>query len=728
MEQSIRCISKLMSKTYVQQSFDAITSRENQIRHLLEQRKCPENGWDDITIELLLQRIALMDSNNFPKNCSVGEREARFAYEKVALRHYRLGHGIGRSGDLNEVQPKAAGSSLLNILTNQLVLDVLQNCGVPNAKACFIAPMATGMSLTLCLLTLRHKRPNAKYVIWPRIDQKSCFKCIQTAGFQVIVIENKLIGDSLVTNLEEIENQIKTVGKENIVCILSTTSSFAPKVPDSIEEIALICSQENIPHIVNNAYGVQSSKCMHLIEQASRKGRVDAFVQSCDKNFLVPVGGAIIAGFNESLIREISKTYPGRASATSSLDVFLTLLHLGLNGYRNLLDSRKEMIQYLKNELQILAEKFGERILQTPANRISIGMTLDNFKVDGNATEIGSMLFLRGISGARVVSSDGKRKEPVLLHTTQAFYFPIVNKDFGGALRSDVVAEFQASIEGLPDLPKWMFYRYANSSRKGILYGSPVSPDNFSIEIIAIDTNNYDTFRHAVKFEVVEKETKYEVEMKFISLNVEEMFDEAKIKDVLEIFSDRLWIGSDNIYVTLIAAPSDVGGRLPIDPKDKEGVFIRIGSTNVFSQDLLDLEREVERIKNRNPCPRKYKATTAEYLFRSKDFYPDWCSFRLIRPLDSNGESSESTISEASTTPIYKPPVENYDNINWRSKPFPNRDYTLDIMYSFVIPSIMGIMVISSLSCLLFHRENLEKQTQEMSASQTEKYNSIQRA
>lgn len=28
-----------------------------------------------------------------------------------------------------------------------------------------------------------------------------------------------------------------------------------------------MCAKYDIPHIVNNAYGVQSSKCMHLIQQ-----------------------------------------------------------------------------------------------------------------------------------------------------------------------------------------------------------------------------------------------------------------------------------------------------------------------------------------------------------------------------------------------------------------------------------------------------------------------------
>ena len=64
-------------------------------------------------------------------------------------------------------------------------------------------------------------------------------------------------------------------------------------------------------HLINNAYGLQSSKCTHLIQQAARVGRVDAFVQSTDKNFMVPVGGAIIAGFDKKFIEEIGKSYPG---------------------------------------------------------------------------------------------------------------------------------------------------------------------------------------------------------------------------------------------------------------------------------------------------------------------------------------------------------------------------------------------------------------------------------
>jgi O-phospho-L-seryl-tRNASec:L-selenocysteinyl-tRNA synthase len=73
-----------------------------------------------------------------------------------------------------------------------------------------------------------------------------------------------------------------------------------------------MCKDKNIGHVINNAYGLQSSKFSHVISEACRQGRVDAFVQSTDKNFLVPVGGSVVASCDSKFIDEISKLYPGK--------------------------------------------------------------------------------------------------------------------------------------------------------------------------------------------------------------------------------------------------------------------------------------------------------------------------------------------------------------------------------------------------------------------------------
>lgn len=149
---------------------------------------------------------------------------------------------------------------------------------------------------------------------------------------------------------------------------------------------------------------------MHLIEEASRAGRVDAFVQSADKNFLVPVGGSIIAGFDVNFVAHIASTYPGRGSAVPSLDLLITLLHLGVSGYKRLLAERKECFAFLKESLTELAVHFGEHVIHTKDNTVSIALTLDKLRNGGRGTEVGSMLFLRGVSGARVVTSEGDVK------------------------------------------------------------------------------------------------------------------------------------------------------------------------------------------------------------------------------------------------------------------------------------------------------------------------------
>ncbi|XP_071481281.1 O-phosphoseryl-tRNA(Sec) selenium transferase-like [Diadema antillarum] len=412
---------KLIPATYVQQGCESRRVRENKIKHLIEQRKWPEEGWDDETIELLLRELSIMDSNNFHGNCGVGEREGRLSSDMVRRRHYGLAHGIGRSGDITAIQPKAAGSSILSRLTNSMALDVIRMAGVRSAASCFVVPMATGMSLVLCFLTLRQVRPKARYIIWPRIDQKSCFKAIATAGFESVVIENCLEGDELRTDVEAVSAKIAELGAENVLCVYTTTSCFAPRVPDRLEEVAAICKERDIPHVVNNAYGVQSSKCMHLIQEAGRAGRVDAFVQSTDKNFMVPVGGSIIAGFDREFVDRISQFYPGRASAAPSTDLFITLLSLGSSGYKKLLKERKELYQHLREELSKVAEKHGERLLQTPHNPISMAMTLGNIPGGGGkaVTELGSMLFTRCVSGARVVPQAVVKE--INSHTFQGF-------------------------------------------------------------------------------------------------------------------------------------------------------------------------------------------------------------------------------------------------------------------------------------------------------------------
>ena len=107
------------------------------------------------------------------------------------------------------------------------------------------------------MLSVRQSKPNAKYVLMPRIDQKSCIKSVIAAGYIPVIIENELDGDELRTDLKGLEEKINELGVDDIACIFSVTSVFAPRSPDMIDEIAVLCKKHNIFHLVNNAYGLQ---------------------------------------------------------------------------------------------------------------------------------------------------------------------------------------------------------------------------------------------------------------------------------------------------------------------------------------------------------------------------------------------------------------------------------------------------------------------------------------
>lgn len=295
-----------------------------------------------------------------------------------------------------------------------MILDVIRRIlNMRSIKKALVLPMATGMTITLTLLALKKKlMPEAKYAIWPRMDQKTCLKAIVSAGFTPIIIENVINGETVQCDVEIIQRTIESLPIGSVGVVLATTSCFAPRVSDDVEAISKICREKSIAFVINNAYGLQCNKCVAAVEQACRAGRVDAIIQSTDKNFLVPVGGAIITSPNGEFVDFISKTYPGRASMSPLLDLFITLLSMGKVGYEHLRNQRIGLAAGPYKEMLVrVAKQNGTRLLQSPKNTISFAMALADEATDGlndgiDPSEFGSMLFTRGVSGARVVQKD----------------------------------------------------------------------------------------------------------------------------------------------------------------------------------------------------------------------------------------------------------------------------------------------------------------------------------
>lgn len=122
-----------------------------------------------------------------------------------------------------------------------------------------------------------------------------------------------------------------------------------PPAPQ-VEGIARICAAADVPHAVNNAYGVQSATLCAALSRACRVGRVDGVVQSTDKNFCVPVGGALLWAprTRGALVGAVAAAYPGRASVAAHLDLLMTLLYWGAAGWRRMLCEREDLFPYLR--------------------------------------------------------------------------------------------------------------------------------------------------------------------------------------------------------------------------------------------------------------------------------------------------------------------------------------------------------------------------------------------
>ncbi len=375
------------------------------MKTLFEQRSVPQRPWSEGQIEFLFQMLSNMDTDKDDKASRVGEREARIASSLHLKTSSGFCHGIGRSGFLTAPQPKAPGGSMMYELSNYLALNFLRKFGLPNIKNAIVAPQCTGMSLALCLGALRpnwNKKEliNKRTVIVPQIDHKSLIKAINLMGMRIKTVEGKVFGDAVRIPIEDIEASLDS----DCFAVISLTSFFPPREHDDIKEISKFAKKNDIVHIVINAYGVQSPEWMKLIRVGIDAGRVDAIIQSTDKNVLTPVGGAIIASPSEEIINKISQAYAGRASAAPIVNFLISMLSLGIEGYQKLLTEQQHNRKLLESKLKGVTEKINEKILDV-FNPVAVAVSLNNLKKE-QLFALGGALYNLRVTGPRVYNPE----------------------------------------------------------------------------------------------------------------------------------------------------------------------------------------------------------------------------------------------------------------------------------------------------------------------------------
>ena len=375
------------------------------LKLLFEQKNVPKEPWSDEQIEFLLQTLSNMDTDKDNQAARVGEREARIASKLHLKTSAGFCHGIGRSGSLTAPQPKAPGASLMYELSNHLAKNFLKNFGLSNAKEAIVVPLSTGMSLALCLGGLKpdwnnDNFANKRSVLLPRLDHKSILKALDLIGARTKIVNGMIFGDAVRVPIEDIKKNYDS----SCFAVISFSSFFPPREHDDIKEISKFAKEKDLVHIVINAYGIQSLDWMSLIRSAIDAGRVDAIIQSTDKNFLTPVGGAVIAAPDKGTIEKVSQAYAGRASATPVVNFLISMLSLGINGYQKLIEKQISNRKLLETKLNEIARSLNERVLDT-FNPVAVAISLNNLKKD-QLLALGGMLYNLRVTGPRVYNPE----------------------------------------------------------------------------------------------------------------------------------------------------------------------------------------------------------------------------------------------------------------------------------------------------------------------------------
>ncbi len=368
---------------------------------LFEQKNVPKEPWSDDQIEFLLETLSNMDTDKDTQASRVGEREARIASKLHLKVSAGFCHGIGRSGFLTAPQPKAPGGSIMYEITNYLARNFLKNFGLPNINKAIVVPLCTGMSLALSLGALKPDiHSNKTKILVPQIDHRSILKAFDLMGFNPKIIGGKVFGDAVRIPVDDIKANLDS----ECFSVISVTSFFPPREHDDLKEISKFAEENDLVHIIINAYGVQSPEWMKLIRSAIDAGRVDVIIQSTDKNFLTPVGGAVIASPNENIITKISQAYAGRASASPIVNFLISMLSLGINGYQKLIEEQQKNRKILEEKLKETAHKINERVLDI-FNPVAVAISLTNLKVK-QLYALGGALYNLRVTGPRVYNPD----------------------------------------------------------------------------------------------------------------------------------------------------------------------------------------------------------------------------------------------------------------------------------------------------------------------------------
>ena len=100
------------------------------------------------------------------------------------------------------------------------------------------------------------------------------------------MVENQLEGDELRTDVSAIESQINKLGPDNIVCVMTTTSCFTPRVLTGVWSLFTLCSK-SIWYCYNNDHAQGAKVSSYLCLSVCLSVCLSPSFYSCNQSFFV---------------------------------------------------------------------------------------------------------------------------------------------------------------------------------------------------------------------------------------------------------------------------------------------------------------------------------------------------------------------------------------------------------------------------------------------------------
>lgn len=213
---------------------------------------------------------------------------------------------------------------------------------------------------------------------------------------------------------------------------------------------------------------------------------------------------------------------------------------------------------------------------------------------------------------------------------------------------------------------------------------------------------NYHIKQATVSLHVARKTT-YAVntiQMKIDNLNWVHLTDPGRVENLKNIFRVDLWPESKNdLHISFMESAIKMGGRVPVQPQQKEGIIVHLSSHTAFSQRLIDLQEEVKPLYKISTCT--YKRTSVQTIFENAGFKLDWCAFHMV-----NDDSKIAKKIHGAENKIAREHEPIWDSMSMYE--IPQRTYIDEFAFTVALPGVLLAILIAILSVVLcFQHEKL---------------------